>query len=227
MTRRVSKRAMLRRLDSEFPVRIHLHNVRSSSAHVTVDGVTCGMSFPRKARHELLQENGVFGYVQSMPEVIGHGYMPPGTKSGDYARERLRKNAELPLFKVFDAYTESKEQDYLRFKQLHPVGAIVNARVIVVNRRVATLDMGLGLQGRLDVGESLDHTPGSKVQWLPLPRMGDCVVRGFIDRINQVSLSMHTYKREDRYCNYASGYRQHFDSKGACFEKFPWEKRPC
>lgn len=227
MPRRVSKRAMLRRLDGVAHARIHLDNVRSSSAHIVLEGVTCEVRFPRRARHELLRESGIYGNLAGIPAAICDGYMPPGCKSDDYARGRLRKNAELPLVKVFDQYTESKEQAFLLFQKQHPVDAIINGRVILVNRRVAILDLGLGIQGRLDVGESLDYTPGSKVQWLPLPRMGDCVdvmVRGFIDRINQVSLSMHTYEREDRYCSYASGYRQHFDSKGACFEKFPWEK---
>ena len=230
MTRRVSKRAMLRRLDGVAHARIHLDNVRSSSAHVVLEGVTCAVSFPRKARHELLRESGIYGNLAGIPAAIGDGYMPPGCKSDDYARGRLRKNAELPLVKVFDQYTQAKEQAFLLFQKRYPVGANTNGWVILVNRRVAILDLGLGLQGRLDVGESLDHTPGSPVQWLPLPRMGDCVdvmVRGFFSRIGQVNLSRHTYQREDRYCNYASGYRRHFDSKGACFEKFPWENRLC
>lgn len=227
MTRRVSKRAMLRRLDGVEYARVHLDSLRSSCARVVLEGVTCAVNFPRKARHDLLRESGIYGNLAGIPAAIGDGYMPPGCKSDDYARSRLRKNAELPLVKVFDQYTEAKEQALLLFQKQHPVGSIINGRVILVNRRVAILDLGLGIQGRLDVGESLDHTPGSKVQWIPLPIIGDCVdvmVRGFINRIGQVNVSRHTYQREDRYCSYASGYRQHFDSKGACFEKFPWEK---
>lgn len=230
MTRRVSKRDMLRRLDGVAYARIHLDNVRSSSAHVVLDGVTCAVNFPRKARHELLRESGIYGNLAGIPAAIGDGYMPPGCKSDDYARGRLRNNAELPLVKVFDQYTQAKEQAFLLFQKRYPVGAITNGRVILVNRRDAILDLGLGLLGRLDAGESLDHTPGSSVKWLSMPKVGevlDVYVRDYHKGLDTVRLSRHTYQREDRYCNYASGYRQRFDPKGACFEKFPWEKSPC
>ena len=230
MTRRVSKRTMLHRLD-DFPVvRIHLDNLRSSSARVMVDGIACDVKFPRKARQELLSESGIVGYVKSIPRAIGNGYMPPGTKSGDYARTGTRKTAVLPGIGIFDDYTERVEQAFHQFREAHPIGAIVSGQVLLVNRRVAILDLGFGLQGRLDSGESLDHTPGSKVKWLPLPEMGECLdvmVRGFIPRIRQVNLSLHTFARDDGYCNFSAGYRRRFNSEDACFKKLPWENKRC
>lgn len=227
MTRRVSKRTMLHRFD-DFPVvRIHLDNLRSSSARVMVDGIACEVKFPRKARQELLSESGIVGYVETIPYVIGNGYMPPGTKSGDHAREMMRQTAELPRISIFDDYTEQAEQAFNQFRATHPVGSIVSGHVMLVNRQVAILDLGLGLQGRLDTGESLDHTPGSPVKWLPLPSLGesvDVMVRGFIPRVRQVSLSLHTFARDDGYCNYSAGYRHQFNVEGACFRKLPWDK---
>lgn len=227
MTRRVSKRTMLHRLD-DFPVvRIHLDNLRSSSARVMVDGIACEVKFPRKARQELLSESGIVGYVETIPYAIGNGYMPPGTKSGAHAREMTRQTAELPRIGIFDAYTERVEQAFNQFRAAHPIGSIVSGKVILVNRQVTILDLGLGLQGRLDTGESLDHTPGSPVEWLPLPRLGECVdvmVRWFIPRMREVSLSLHTFQRDDGFCNYSAGYRRQFNPEGACFRKLPWEK---
>ena len=228
MTRRVSKRTMLHRLD-DFPVvRVHLDNLRSSSARVMVDGVACEVKFPRKARQELLNESGIVGYVKSIPRAIGNGYMPPGTKSGDYARTGTRKTAVLPGIGIFDDYTERVEQAFHQFREAHPIGAIVSGQVLLVNRRVAILDLGFGLQGRLDSGESLDYIPGSKVKWLPLPGMGECLdvmVRGFIPRIRQVSVSLHTFARDDDYCNYSAGYRRRFSSDDASFRKLPWQNK--
>jgi hypothetical protein len=227
MTRRASKRGMLHRLD-DFPVvRIHLDNLRSSSARVMVDGIACEVKFQRKARQDLLSESGIVGYVETIPYAIGNGYMPPGTKSGDYARGMSRHTTELPKIGIFDDYTERADRAFNQFRAAHPIGSIVSGKVILVNRQVAILGLGLGLQGRLDTGESLDHTPGSPVDWLPLPRLGECVdvmVRWFIPRIRQVSLSLHTFQRDDGFCNYSSGYRRQFNPEAACFRKLPWEK---
>jgi len=228
MTRRVSKRTMLHRLD-DFPVvRIHLDNLRSSSARVMVDGIACEVKFPRKARHELLRESGIFGDIKSIPSATGDGYMLPGTQSGHYAWAGMRKTDDLPKIGIFDDYTKSVEQAFNQFRAAHPIGSIVSGHVMLVNRQVAILDLGLGLQGRLDTGESLDHTPGIPVRWLPLPSLGECVdvmVRGFVPRIRQVSVSLHTFARDDGYCNYSAGYRRRFSSDEACFRKLPWEKK--
>lgn len=227
MTRRVSKRTMLHRLD-DFPVvRIHLDNLRSSSARVMVDGIACEVKFPRKARQELLRESGVYGNLETIPLAIGNGYMPPGSKSGEYARGMTRHTSDLPRIGIFDDYTEQADRAFNQFRAAHPIGSIVSGKVILVNRQVAILDLGLGLQGRLDTGESLDHTPGSPVEWLPLPDLSECVdvmVRWFIPRIRQVSLSLHTFQRDDGFCNYSAGYRRQFNPEGACFRKLPWEK---
>ena len=227
MTRRVSKRTMLHRLD-DFPVvRIHLDNLRSSSARVMVDGIACEVKFPRKARQELLRESGVYGNLETIPLPFGNGYMPPGTKSGDYGRGMSRYTTELPKIVIFDDYTEQADRAFNQFRAAHPIGSIVSGQVILVNRQVAILDLGLGLQGRLDTGESLDHTPGSPVKWLPLPSLGECIdvmVRGLIPRIRQVSVSLHTFQRDDGFCNYSAGYRRQFNAEGACFRKLPWEK---
>ena len=230
MTRRVSKRAMLHRLD-DFPVvRIHLGNLRSSSAQVVVDGVPCALSFPRKARHELLRESGVHGYVETIPDAIGDGTMPPGSQSGDWARGLRRNHAARPTIKVFDDFTEQADGAFLRYQAKHPIGSIVTGQVRLVNRRVAILDLGCGLQGRLDKGESLDHTPGSPVQWLPLPSVGervDVMVRGFIKSRRMVTVSLHTFQRDAGFCNQSAGYRRSANTEVACFRKLPWENKPC
>lgn len=230
MTRRVSKRATLHRLDDFPEVRIHLDNLRSRSAQVMVDGVPCALSFPRKARRELLRESGVYGYVETIPGAIGDGSMPPGTQSGKYARGMRRNHAALPEIKVFDDFTEQADGAFLRYQAAHPVGSIVSGRVKLVNRRVAILDLGLGLQGRLDKGESLDHTPGSPVRWLPLPGIGervDVMVRGFIKSRRMVTVSLHSFKRDAGFCNQSAGYRRSFNADIACFRKLPWENKPC
>jgi len=230
MTRRVSKRTMLHRLD-DFPVvRIHLDNLRSSSARVMVDGVPCALSFPRKARRELLRESGVYGYVETIPGAIGDGYMPPGSHSEEETRGMRRKNTALPKIKVFDDFTEQADGAFLRYQAAHPIGTIVAGQVKLVNRTAAILDLGLGMQGRLNKGESLDHTPGSPVQWLRLPGVGervDVMVRGFIESLRTVTVSLHSFQRDAGFCNQSAGYRRSFNADIACFRKLPWENKPC
>lgn len=230
MTRRVSKREMLHRLDSVPYARIHLDNLRSKSACATVDGVLCEVNFPRKARNELIRESGVYGNVDSIPAAIGNGYMPPGTNPENYARGRRRSQAALPVIKIYDSFSLQQELRFESFQKKHPIGEIINGRIVLVNRRVAILDLGLGQQGRLDCGNSLDYTLGSPIKWLQLPQVGayvDVLVRGFNQSTQVVDVSLHSFRSDNGFCNQSSGYRSGFKVETACFRELPWEKKPC
>lgn len=229
MTRRVSKREMLHRLDSTPYARVHLDSLRCGSARVMVERVTCAVNFPRQARHELMRPNGIYCNLDSIPGAIGDGYMPPGTNSGSFARGMRRSTEALPTVKVYDSFSEHQEQAFERFLRSHPVGSIVAGSVILRNRKVAILDLGLGLgiRGRLDKGGCLDHTAGSPVKWLPLPQLGDRVdvlIRRFIPNMKEVSVTLHSFERDTGFCNQAAGYRSGFNAAHACFTKLPWEK---
>lgn len=230
MTRRISKRAMLHRLDDLPLSRIHLDDLRSRSAKVMVEGVLCEVDFPRKARDELLSESGIFGYVASIPYAIGDGSMTPGSKAGEYSHSMTRSPSRWPKVMVFDAVTETADQAFLCFQQQHPIGSVISGKVRLVNRRVAILDLGLGLQGRLDKGECLDHTPGIPVKWLSLPSVGDCVdvmVRGYIANSRIVTVSLHSFHLDTDFCAHSAGFRRSFDATNACFRKLPWENQTC
>lgn len=230
MTRRVSKRAMLHRLDSIPYARIHLDSLRSSSAHVVVDGIVCEVNFPRKARHVLLRESGVYGNLETIPVAIGDGYIPTGSKSGDYSLRNNGRFGKLPAVKIYDSYSSEVERLFEDFQEKNPIGTILAGQVRLINRRVAILDLGLGQQGQLDKGESLDHTVGSAVRWLPLPSLGECVdvmVRGFITGTRMVNLSMHSFQRDANYCSHSAGYRHGYSADVACFRKLPWENKLC
>jgi hypothetical protein len=226
MVRRVSKREMLHRLDAVPYVRVHLESLRSQSARVTVDGVVCQVNFPRNARPELMRATGVYGNLRAIPVPIGNGYMPRGTKSGQSARRAMRHTDELPTIKIFDNYSAQVGQMFERFKQAHPFGSIVKAFVRRLNRQVAILDLGMGIQGRLEKGECLDFAPGSPVKWLPVPSVGDVVdvmIRDYIDSRRTVSVTLHTFARDTGFCNHAAGYRPRFHADEAGFKRLPWE----
>ena len=227
MMRRVSKREMLHRLDSVPYARVHLDSLRSSSARVTLEGVICEVNFPRKARDELMRASGIYGNLASIPAAIGDGYLPPGTKLADYPRAYRRTKVALPTITIFDSYSQERELQFERFQKRHPIGAIISGRVILVNRRVAILDLGLGQQGRLDCGKSLDYTFGRPIKWLPLPSVGqvlDVLIRRFNQSMCVVDLSFHTFRQDTKYCNFSAGYRRNLSTELAGFQKLPWSK---
>ena len=175
----------------------------------------------------MLRDQGVLCYVESIPHAIGDGLQRAGTKSSGYSR-RLRSNSStMPVLKTPDEFTFNAELALKRFEMRHPVGSIVSAKVRFATSELAVLDLGLGLLARLEKGNCLDHEAGAGVKWLELPQQGACVdvfVRGFNKRTAQIMVSLHSYQRDNRFCAFASGYRSGYNSKGACFEKYPWEK---
>lgn len=227
MNRRVSKREIRHRFDSIDIVRIHVDDVRSRRALVKIDGVPCQLKFVKRARGEMLRESGVLCYVESIPHAIGDGLQRAGTKSSEYSRKHESNTSPMPVLKTPDEFTFNAELALQRFEKRHPVGSIVSAKVRFATRKLAVLDLGLGLLARLEKGNCLDHEPGAGVKWLALPQQGACVdvfVRGFNKCTAQVMVSLHSYQRDSRFCAFASGYRSTYTSNGACFEKYPWEK---
>ncbi len=227
MTRRVSKRTLLHRLDGISQVRIHLDSLRSSSAHALVDGLACEVRFPRKLRSQLLREGGVFGTLEIISEAIGDGGVPSGRKSVEFVPGLPDKTNQRPRIDVLESFTEAAGRAFMQFQKHYPVGSIIIGKVRRVNRRAAILDLDSGLQGRLDKGQCLDYTPGSPVRWLPLPSAGDCVdvmVRGFNKTNGRVVLSRHSFHQNARFCGFTAGYRSSASAVGAGFERFPWDK---
>ena len=227
MNRRVSKREIRHRFDSIDVVRIHVDDVRSRRALVKIDGVQCQLNFVKQARGEMLREQGVLCYVESIPHAIGDGLQRAGTKSSEYSRKHQRNSSATPVLKTPDEFTFNAELALKRFEKGHPVGSIVSAKVRFATSELAVLDLGLGLLARLEKGNCLDYEPGARVKWLALPQPGACVdvfVRGFRRATGEVMVSLHSYQRDDRFCAFASGYRSSYSAKGACFEKYPWEK---
>ena len=227
MTRRVSKRTLLRRLNGISHVRVHLDSLRSSSAHALVDGLACEVSFPRKLRSQFLREGGVFGTLEIISDAFSDGGVPSGRKSVEFVPGLPDKTNQRPRIDVLESFTEAAGRAFMQFQKHYPVGSIVSGKVRRVNSRVAILDLDLGLQGLLDKGQCLDHTPGSPVRWLPLPSVGDCVdvmVRGFNKTNGRVVLSRHSFHQNARFCDFTAGYRYSATAVGDGFERFPWDK---
>ena len=227
MNRRVSKREIRHRFDSIDIVRVHVDDVRSRSALVKIDGVQCQLKFVKQARGEMLRESGVLCYVESIPHAVGDGVQRSGTTSPDYSRKHKPNSSAMPVLKTPDEFTFNAEFALKRFEQGHPVGSIVSAKVRFATSKLAVLDLGQGQLARLEKGNCLDHEAGAVVKWLALPQQGACVdvfVRGFRRATGEVMVSLHSYQRDEKFCAFASGYRSSYNSKGACFEKYPWER---
>ena len=112
-----------------------------------------------------------------------------------------------------------------RFVRCHKVGDVLSATVLRSKTKEGDVLLECGVRAHVD--DCLDHEPGQKVQWLPVPGKGQRI-QVYVRRIRPeqclVWVSIHTFTRDPRFNLFNAGYRSSFDGTAAPFALLPWEK---
>ena len=112
-----------------------------------------------------------------------------------------------------------------RFVRRHKVGDVLSATVLRSKTKEGDVLLECGVRAHVD--DCLDHEPGQKVQWLPVPGQGQRI-QVYVRRIRPeqclVWVSIHTFTRDPRFNLFNAGYRSSFDGTAAPFALLPWEK---
>lgn len=221
--KRISKRELRNRFDLIDEVRVHVDSLQSKSARVSVDGVECDFDFPRSVRWQITRPEGVSAQVVSYPNPANAGFFPKGTKP-DPDRFIRKPETRRPCL---NADGQKRSEMMAAFARQHPVGTMVLAKVLFQRSGDVALEFENGVRGRLKLGHCCDHEPFRKVRWLAMPSPGETVeviVREFNWRAHEVFVSMHKFRKDDRYCTYAAGFRGGYNIEDSPFERLPWEK---
>lgn len=112
-----------------------------------------------------------------------------------------------------------------QFVRHHQVGDVVSATVIRSKGKDGDVLLAYGVQAHVD--DCLDHETGQKVQWLPVPTVGQRIqvyVRMIRPEQCWIAVSIHSFTHDARFNLFNAGYRSTFDGTTACFAQLPWEK---
>jgi hypothetical protein len=104
-------------------------------------------------------------------------------------------------------------------------GDVVSATVL--RSRIKNGEAILEYGARAVIDDCLDHVPGKKVSWLPVPPAGQKIqvyVRSIRHENARVYVSIHTYTQDKKFNLFNVGYRSAFDGTAASFALLPREK---
>lgn len=225
--KRISKREQRNRFDLIGEVRVHVDSLQRKGARVRVDGVECDLDFAGKARWEITRSEGIGARVDTYPNPSHSGLAPKGTKTVPQDGSTRQRDADRPRLTADGRFGRDQAERMIAFARQHPVGSMANARVLFRRSGDVALEFVGGVRGRLKCGYCCDHERFSKVRWLGLPKAGETVkvvIREYNWRQHEALVSMHDYRKDDRYCIYAAGYRSAYCLSGSPFEPLPWEE---
>ena len=112
-----------------------------------------------------------------------------------------------------------------RFVRIHMVGDVVSATVIRSRAKDGLALLECGAQAH--IADCLDHEPGSKAQWIPVPVVGQRIqvyVRAIRRANHHILVSVHTFTVDMHFNLFNAGYRSSFDGSTASFALLPWER---
>lgn len=230
--KRVSKREMMMRFPEGQPVRAQVLRVGKRVARVLVDGVECVLPFPPTARDTLLGHDRVNATVSSTPSPMNRGWFAPGTVPPDRRVVGNGLSAVRPTLR-FDEPEQAEARVSLdTYIRTHPVGSIVWAVVLRRTRSSAKLQLIGGPETTLEPGACHDHTAGEPLRRLPLPEPGQrlrVVIREYrhskpLGSHVEVKVSLHSFQRDQGFCNQEAGYKSNFNIERSHFAYLPWAR---
>lgn len=230
--KRISKRELMMRFPVGQTGRAEVLQLGRRQASVRVNGVKCIVSIPTTVRDSLLGCRRINATTRSTPRPLNRGWFAPGTVPPTRHVLDRSLSANKPTLQLEDPAQSQSSAALLAYTEAHPVGCIVWAVVLRSSRSQAKLQLVGGPVATLDAGACHDHTPGEGLRRLALPDPGQrlrVVVRQYRHSQPrglhvQVQVSLHSWQRDQSFCNQEAGYKNRFDIERSHFAHLPWEQ---
>lgn len=227
--KRMSKREILFRFDMIDEVSAHIDRFEHGHAVTTVNGVECCLDVTRSERRDLAHPGKVRAYVVSYPNRRG---------DGTFARGHKQEKDDLDLFLrcgqarrvCLDSVGRDREVTstyYELFARNHPIGSLINADVVAVYKDKVRMRLGFRVFTTMPIRSFVDRPSiwrRSDLGGFPVPERVEVILRSIDPRRAVVTVSMHGYSRDPKYCNSASGYRRTYDAREGSFKELPWDR---
>jgi hypothetical protein len=227
--RRTSKRQIRMKLAPAEELCLAVDNFDPGAGVVMIDGVACRLFIRRRERMDLSRQGGLRVRVVSVPEAGGDGWLPKGARETDenipaFVRQLNRRPVRIES----EGYERNAAcEDYAAFARQFPVGSLVGADVLWVRRDKIGLRLAPGIETRMPVGDFVDRPSGWRRQdlyRLPIPDRIEVIVRRVCPERKSVTVSLHGYMQDLKYCSAAAGYRSGYDAREGMFRLLPWER---
>ena len=227
--RRMSKREIGFRFDLIRDTRVKIDRLEHGHAVAMLEGVECRLDIPRSERRDLAKSEVVRAVLSDYPRSNGEGSPPRGTRpdKNDWFAKIVRVSNSRIRLRSSGFDRESLTRRYEAFALRHPVGSMVDALVTIGPRNRIRLRIDDGLQCRItrvDCADPWPRRPRADPGTVHLPARVEVIVRRVIPEGRMVSVSIHGYPQDGKYCNAAAGYRSTYDARSGMFQLMPWER---
>lgn len=227
--RRISKREINFRFDLIDRVKVTIDHFEHGYAVAKVAGVNCHLETTRAERRDIRRPGRVVAYVESFPARRGDGTLAKGFRSetnelDGFLAGRAGRSVVLNSVARTSEMVTFKYED---FAQKYPVGTLIEARVIAVYKDKIRMQLAEGVYSTMPINSYVDRLPNWRRMDLPrfpVPEQLEVIVRSVRPSLHSVTVSLHAYQRDLKYCVSASGYRHSFDAKSSQFQHLPWER---
>jgi hypothetical protein len=227
--RRTSKRQMRFGFSLNDTLRVGFGCIDPGFTMASVGGVECRLSTLWEERQDLSGGGSLRVRVVSIPESEGDGWLPKGTRRQEedillFMRQRNRQ----PVWVESERFNRRADPAaYEEFAHSHPVGSMIEADVLWVRRNKIGLRLAENIHARMPIGDYVDRLTGWRRMDLfrfPVPDRLEVIIRSIRPERNSVTVSLHGYLQDQKYCDAASGYRRKYDVRNGLFRLLPWDR---
>jgi hypothetical protein len=225
--RRVSKREVQFRFDLIDEVRVAVTDLGPRSANVQVAGVSCHLSLLRSEWQDITRPGVLRAWVADYPVRNGDGSLPKGTRPDGNEFPGLINRSRQVSLGTDGVEAGARSLLYEKFLRDHPLGSIVEARVVERYSNKLRIMFPCGLSTRMATTDYVDRWPKCtrmEVGNLNFPDHIEVIVRRVDIENRVIAVTMHGFPRDQKYCDAASGYRSHYDAVAADFSVLPWNR---
>jgi hypothetical protein len=227
--RRTSKRQLRMNFAEGDKRRVVISQLDPGAKETTINGIGCCFQVRRNELQDLAHMDALQLTVVSVPEVEGDGRLPRGSRPDpDDINVWLRARNRRPVLLQSAGWEKRADcAGYAEFARQHPVGSLIEARVLWLRRDKIGLRLTDGIQARMPIGDYVDRLAGwTRLElWrLPVPDRLEVIVRSVRPELRSVTVSLHGYLQDPKYCNAAAGYRRQYDAREGMFRQLPWER---
>jgi hypothetical protein len=225
--RRVSKREIGFRFGLVDEVRVPVIHRERKGAETRLEGVDCHLALLPDEWNDLARPGVIRARLSFYPERQGDGFLANGTRPDpDAPLFSWRTSGKVSL--VSDGVcSDARKLRYEAFARLHPVGSLIEARVLRQGATHVRLELSGGLITRMASGDYWHRWPNchrAEVHSIEYPQRIEVIVRRVNTDRQVIVVTRHGYPRDPDYCNAASGYRSAYNAQEGMFVRLPWER---
>jgi hypothetical protein len=225
--RRVSKRDIGFRFDFVNEVRVPVIHREHKGGKVMLEGVDCHLTLLPDEWRDLAHPGVIHARVSDFPERKGDGWLPKGTKPDTDAFPFPWRSSGNVTMVSEGVQSYANTLRYEAFARRYPVGSLVEARTVTRHSNKIRIELPGGLITRMATTDYVDRWPScprTDVSTLDFPERVEVIVRRIYPSRHVVTVTMHGYPRDPKYCNAASGYRRNYDAQEGAFVLLPWNR---